>query len=82
MARYFFNIQDGADIPDTVGTELPDLANVRKEAVEATIEIARGRLLANADTEAWIVNVTDEAGFTVLVLTLSASVHLVTTVKH
>lgn len=75
MTRYFFNIRDGADIPDTVGSELPDLASVRREAVEVTTEIVKGRLLANSDTAAWIVQVTDEAGITVMVLSLSASVH-------
>jgi hypothetical protein len=76
VARYFFNIRDGQNIKDTEGTELPDLASVRTEAVEATTEIIKGRLLANADDASWIVQVTDEAGFTVMVLALSASIHM------
>ena len=76
MARYFFNIRDGADIPDTVGSDHADLSSVRREALEATTEIIKGRLLTNSDSEAWIVQVTDEAGFTVLVLSLSASIHV------
>jgi hypothetical protein len=75
VARYFFNIRDGQNIKDTVGTELPDLASVRTEAVEATTEIIKGRLLANSDSASWVVQVTDEAGFTVMVLSLSASIH-------
>lgn len=76
VARYFFNITDGENIPDAVGSELADLASVRTEAVEAVIDLMKGRLLANSDTAAWIVQVTDEAGFTVMVLSLSASVHV------
>jgi len=75
VPRYFFNIRDGADIPDNVGSELPDLASVRQEAVEVTAEIIKGRLLAKSDVAAWMVHVTDEAGFTVLVLSLAASIH-------
>ena len=76
VARYFFNIRDGQNIKDTVGTELPDLESVRTEALEATTEIIKGRLLANTDTASWVVQVTDDAGFTVMVLSLSASIHL------
>ena len=76
MARYFFNIRDGQNIKDTVGTELPDLESVRTEALEATTEIVKGRLLANTDAASWVVQVTDDAGFTVMVLSLSASIHL------
>jgi hypothetical protein len=76
MARYFFNIRNGADIPDTVGSEHPDLASVREEALQATAELIKGRLLANSDADAWIVQVTDDTGFTVMVLSLSASIHV------
>jgi hypothetical protein len=76
VARYFFNIRDGAVIQDGVGSEHADLASVRLEALEATTELVKGRLLANTDVSAWIVQVTDEAGITVMVLSLSASIHV------
>jgi hypothetical protein len=75
MTRYVFNIRDGEDIPDTIGSEYPALASLRQEALEATTDIIKGRLLTNSDSEAWIVQVTDEAGFTVMVLSFSASIH-------
>ncbi|WP_260696644.1 DUF6894 family protein [Rhizobium laguerreae] len=45
MARYFFNLHDGISIPDTVGSEHPDLQSVRLEAVETIAERLRGALL-------------------------------------
>jgi len=76
VPRFYFNICDGEDIRDDVGTEFADLASVRKEAVETTTEMLRGRMLVDSDTTGWIVQVTDEDGFTVMVLSLSASIHV------
>jgi hypothetical protein len=76
MGRYFFHLHDGIDIPDTIGSEHPDLASVRAEAVESISERTRGRLLHTADTSAWLMNVTNEAGFTVMVVSLSAAVQV------
>jgi len=33
--RYFFNVRNGHDISDAVGSEIADLAAVREEAVAA-----------------------------------------------
>jgi hypothetical protein len=77
MARYHFNLHDGIDLPDPIGSEHADLAGVRKEAVESIAERLRGRMLNGKDVSAWIMNVTDEAGVTVLILSFSAAVQFV-----
>ncbi|MBB3166521.1 hypothetical protein RlegWSM1455_26375 (plasmid) [Rhizobium laguerreae] len=77
MARYFFNVHDGISIPDTVGSEHFDLQSVRREAVETVAERLKGALLKDADVSAWLMNVTDERGFTVIVLSFTAAVQIV-----
>jgi hypothetical protein len=77
MPKYFFNLHDGVDLPDPYGSEHPDLASVRAEAVESIAERLRGRLLEDKDISAWIMNVVDEAGITVLILSFSAAVQIV-----
>ncbi|MDI6028683.1 hypothetical protein QBK99_21140 [Corticibacterium sp. UT-5YL-CI-8] len=77
MARYFFNLHDGISIPDTVGSEHPDLQSARSEAVETIAERLKGTLLKKVDVSAWLMNVTDEHGFTVIVLSFSAAVKII-----
>jgi len=73
MARYFFHIQDGKQIRDEEGAELPDLQAVRDCAVKTA-----GDMLSDgggADLwsgHEWRMIVTDEAGREVLVLRFSA----------
>jgi hypothetical protein len=75
--RYFFNLHDGISRPDTVGSDHPDLQSARNEAVETIGERLKGSLLKNADVSSWLMNVTDEQGFTVMVLSFSAAVQIV-----
>ena len=77
MARYFFNVHDGISIPDMVGSEHPDLFGARMEAVESIAERLKGSLLKEADVSSWLMNVTDEHGFTVMVLSFSAAIQIV-----
>lgn len=77
MARYFFNMHDGISIPDAVGSEHADLQSVRAEAVAAVAEQLKGALLKKSDTSSWLMNVTDEQGYTVIVLSFSAAVQIV-----
>lgn len=77
MARYFFNLHDGVNLPDTVGSEHPDLQSARNEAVETIAERLKGFMLTETDVSAWIMNVTDEDGFTVIVLSFSAAVQII-----
>ncbi|KEQ07422.1 DUF6894 family protein [Pseudorhizobium pelagicum] len=77
MTRYFFNLHDGISLPDTIGSEHPDLLSARSEAVETIAERLKGALLKKADISSWLMNVTDEYGFTVMVLSFSAAVQFV-----
>jgi len=77
MARYFFNLHDGISIPDTVGSEHPDLKSARSEAVETIAERLKGTMLHKNDVSAWLMNVTDEHGLTVIVLSFTAAVQIV-----
>jgi hypothetical protein len=77
MTRYFFNLYDGVSLSDTVGSEHPDLASVRSEAVETTAERLKGSLLKEVDSSSCLMNVTDEHGFTLMALSFSAAVQIV-----
>ena len=77
VPRYFFNFHDGYDFIDSIGSEHPDISSVRAEAVETIGERLRGTLLNNKDVSAWLMNVRNEAGFTVLILSLAATVQVV-----
>jgi hypothetical protein len=77
VPRYFFHIRDGRDYPDDEGTELPDLAAVRTEALKASGEMLRdskGRAEFWSGDD-WTMNVTDEAGQPVLTLRFSGTEH-------
>jgi hypothetical protein len=76
VARYFFNLHDGRDFVDDVGSEHSDLQSVRAEAVESLGERLRGRLLHGQDDSGWLMNVTDEAGVTVMIISLAAAIQL------
>jgi hypothetical protein len=77
MPRYFFNVHDGVSIADTVGSEHPDVDSARSEAVETIAERLRGTMLAKGDVSAWLMNVVDESGFTVIVLSFTAAVKII-----
>ncbi len=77
MPRYFFNVHDGRDYPDDEGTELPDLATVRAEALRSSGEMLRDSKGAGFwSGDDWTMNVTDEAGKTVLTLRFSGTEHV------
>ncbi|MDF2799677.1 MAG: hypothetical protein K0R85_2421 [Devosia sp.] len=77
MPRYFFNVSDGVDYPDTVGTELPDLNAVKHEAMLASSEAIAdlGTAFWNSARQ-WQLNVTDESGKTVMRLQFSGQIEL------
>ncbi|MET0373154.1 MAG: hypothetical protein ABW128_02725 [Rhizorhabdus sp.] len=41
MPRYYFDIIDGEDFPDVRGSEWPDLAAARREAVRYSAEVLK-----------------------------------------
>ena len=77
MPRFFFHVRDGKDLPDTEGTELPNLAAVRAEALKASGEMLRDSK-GGADFWSghdWTMNVHDEAGRPVLTLRFAGALH-------
>jgi len=73
MPRYYFHITDGQRFDDLQGTELPDLASARMEA----LRFASG-LLADAKPnfwtgEEWTMRVTDDADLTLFTLMFVAT---------
>lgn len=70
MARYYFNLDDGTDYPDLDGTELPDLAAARQEALRFA-----GALVSNLGEDFWLgqewaLRVADENDLTLFSLML------------
>jgi hypothetical protein len=74
VPRYFFNFLDGRNVRDGVGSEHPDIASVREEAVGVLTEILKGRLLVDEDMATVMVQVTNEQNETVLIVSLLAAV--------
>src|SRR4051794_29958342 len=72
MARYYFNIADGIEQPDPVGTELDSLQQVRHEALRFSGEVLREMGDEFWDDTEWKLTVTDNAGAQVLTLKFSA----------
>jgi len=74
--RYFFHVKDGHVTLDTQGVELRDIVAVKKEALQASIELLEGmRGLSFWTGEPWTLWVTDKpsgAGNTVLTLNFTA----------
>ncbi len=69
MPRYFFNVYDSTDIKDDVGSDLPSMDAVRREAVRTAGELLRdGGSVDLWSGEEWKMIVTDEAGDEVLAL--------------
>jgi hypothetical protein len=75
MARYFFNVYDGLDLPDDTGTELPDIAAVRAAAVRAAGEAIRDLGDRFWRIKEWRLDVTDDQGRQVLSLNFSGSMN-------
>ncbi len=74
MPRYFFDVHDGASLPDPEGTELPDRRAMRGEAIRMA-----GQILDDLDGkfrgEIWVMNVRDDRGRVVMTLRFSVTEH-------
>ena len=77
--RYYFHLRNGPTTLDADGLELSDLAEVRNEAAQASLDLLKGSPRPDFWTgEPWMLWVTDEpsgAGNTVLAITLTAMMH-------
>lgn len=65
MARYFFDLNDGSDIPDEIGREIADLAALRREALRVMTSLTAAEAEDAKDTTL-VMTVRDEAGGTPL----------------
>ena len=59
MPHYFFDIVDGEDLPDLQGSEWPDLAAARREAVRYSAEVLKEMPERFWNCEAWKMTVSD-----------------------
>ena len=59
MPRYFFDIADGDDFTDHQGSEWPDLAAARVEAVRYAAEVLKEMPERFWNTEEWVMTVRD-----------------------
>jgi hypothetical protein len=60
MPRYFFDIKDGHDFPDLQGSEWPDLAAARIEAVRYAAEVLKEMPERFWNAEEWKMTVSDQ----------------------
>ncbi len=72
MPRYFFQVIDGREIIDRVGTMLPGLSEARGQAMRTACAILRDEGDEFWSGTEWHMNVTDAGGQPVLKLHFSA----------
>ena len=70
MPRYFFSCEGAETFTDNVGTDLPDDAAARLQAVTNAAEVLRDKPHQFTDSPLWRVFVTDQQGRTVFALKL------------
>lgn len=76
MPRYYFNVHDGRDIVDDVGTELDSDDSARIEAIRTSGEMLRDHNMSGFWTgEEWAMDVVDQAGRRVATLRFSGQIH-------
>src|SRR5215204_1134941 len=76
MSRYFFHVQDGTNIFDHEGMDLPNMAEVRNEMLLATTELirsmhAQSEFWSGAPWKLWVTDQPDGEGNTLLTLEMS-----------
>jgi hypothetical protein len=72
MTRYFFDIADGDVFPDLQGSDWPDLAAARIEAVRYAAEVLKEMPERFWNTEEWVMTVRDERRTPVFTLAFTA----------
>ena len=71
MARYYFDIRDGAFNADKEGQELPSLSSARHAALETLHGLMQGRSKGFWGGQPWHVQCHDERGLILFTLTLT-----------
>ena len=72
MPRYFFDLRDGQNFPDLQGSEWPDLAAARIEAVRFAAEVLKEMPERFWNSELWTMSVSDADRQPLFVLTFQA----------
>ena len=72
MPRYHFNIHDGEDLLDHEGSELADIQAARVTAIRFAGELLRDHASRFWNGDEWQMEVTDDVGLTLFVLTFHA----------
>jgi hypothetical protein len=62
MPRFYFNVHDGKSGLDVIGTELPDWAAARVEAIRCMGEMMKDNAAHVVLGEDWWIEVTDSTG--------------------
>ena len=70
MPIYHFNVQDGVECLDRVGSDLPDLAAARTEAVRRITDILNRGAPDFWSGTPWNMNVSDAKGLTLFTIML------------
>ena len=75
MSRFFFHLRsDDGRIDDLEGTEIPDLASARAEALDAARQILSEKMKAGAVLEEQTFELTDEGGCLLDVVSLELAI--------
>jgi hypothetical protein len=75
MARYFFHIHNGHDLPDESGTAFPGVTQAREEAIKTASELLRGDGHEFWNGPDWTMRVTDEVGLPVFTIRILKDDH-------
>ena len=75
MARYFFHIHNGQDLPDKFGTTLPGVKQAREEAIQTASELLRGNGDEFWNGPDWTMRVTDQMGLPVFTIRILMDDH-------
>ena len=73
MPIYHFNVHDGVDCPDRIGSDLPDLGAARTEAVRRITDILNQGAADFWTGTPWNINVSDANGLTLFTIMLLAT---------
>lgn len=75
MPRYFFHIMDGHAVVDLEGRELPNVWEVRLQAIRLANEVLASEDVGLLFGQPWQMTVADTTGKTVFSLTFSANTY-------
>jgi hypothetical protein len=79
MPQYFLHVRDGIDAVDREGSEFPDLAAARSEAIEGLRQILAQEVLTGTMFTDGVVNIADEFGGHLETVTCKAALMIVNT---